>query len=75
LKILTVFEGIESLVVPPDLKEALNANPSAKTNFEIFRDSVKKQILYWIKSAKRPETRMKRIEKATLLAAENKSPF
>lgn len=69
------LDDIENLVIPPDLKEALDANLSAKSNFESFSDSIKKQILYWIKSAKRPETRMKRIEKVVMLAAENKRPF
>ncbi|MGB9977740.1 YdeI/OmpD-associated family protein [Methanobacterium sp.] len=69
------MEDIDNLIVPDDLKEYLNKNSSAKTNFETYSDSVKKQILFWIKSAKRPETRMKRIEKAVILAAENKKPF
>lgn len=69
------LNDIDNLMVPKDLREALNANPSAKSNFKTFSDSIKKQILFWIKSAKRPETRMKRIEKVVILAAENKKPF
>jgi uncharacterized protein YdeI (YjbR/CyaY-like superfamily) len=69
------LDDIEKLVVPLDLKEALNSNNAAKNNFDKFGDSVKKQILYWIKSAKRETTRKDRIEKVVLLAAENKKPF
>ncbi len=69
------LDDIDDLVIPHDLKEALDSNVSAKNNFESFSDSIKKQILYWIKSAKRETTRKNRIEKAVMLAAENKKPF
>jgi uncharacterized protein YdeI (YjbR/CyaY-like superfamily) len=69
------LNDIDNLIVPDDLKKALTKNTSAKANFESFNDSVKRQILFWIKSAKRPETRIKRIEKVIILAAENKKPF
>lgn len=69
------LDDIENLVIPHDLKDALDSNAPAKTNFENFSDLVKKQILYWIKSAKREDTRKNRIEVAVELAAENKKPF
>ena len=69
------LDDINNLVIPEDLGDALNGNPPAKANFEVFSDSIKKQILFWIKSAKRPETRIKRIEKVVISAAENKRPF
>lgn len=69
------LDEIEALIIPSDLKEALDFNEAAKNNFELFGDSVKKQILYWIKSAKRETTRKNRIEKVVELAAENKNPF
>lgn len=69
------LDEIEDLIIPEDLNEALESNKAAKANFEIFGDSIKKQILYWIKSAKRETTRKNRIEKVVELAAENKNPF
>lgn len=69
------LDDIEDLIIPLDLKQALDSNVSAKTNFESFSISVKKQILYWIKSAKRDATRKNRIEKVVELATENKKPF
>lgn len=69
------IDDIENLIIPEDLKEALKANARAKDNFESFSNSVKKQILYWIKSAKRPETRIRRIEKTVSLAELNKNPW
>jgi uncharacterized protein YdeI (YjbR/CyaY-like superfamily) len=69
------LDDVENLVIPLDLKQALGSNMAAKTNFETFSDSVKKQILYWIKSAKREATRKNRIEKTVKLAAQNEKPF
>ncbi len=66
-----IYDDIEALTVPQDLKEALAADETAKTNFEAFSDSSKKNILWWIESAKRPETRAKRIEETVELAAKN----
>lgn len=69
------LDDIDNLVIPLDLKDALDSNKAAKKNFEVFTDSVKKQILYWIKTAKRDTTRKNRIKKVVSLAAENKSPL
>ena len=69
------LEDIDNLVIPEDLVKSLNQNSPAKSNFESFSDSVKKQILFWIKSAKRPETRIKRIKKVVMLAEKNEKPF
>jgi len=69
------LDDIDNLVIPLDLKDALDSNKAAKKNFEVFTDSVKKQILYWIKTAKRDTTRENRIKKVVSFAAENKSPL
>jgi uncharacterized protein YdeI (YjbR/CyaY-like superfamily) len=65
------YDGIEALVVPDDLKEALAGDEQARANFEAFSASSKKTILRWIQSAKRPETRSKRIHETVRLAAQN----
>ena len=69
------LDDIENLVIPEDLKAALDYNEIAKNNFDGFAKSSKKQILYWIKSAKLDVTRKNRIEKTVKLAAENKKPL
>ncbi|BAZ52752.1 hypothetical protein NIES4103_54170 [Nostoc sp. NIES-4103] len=69
------LDAIEALTIPIDLKQALEANPKANFNFEAFSNSLKKNILFWIESAKRPETRLKRIEQAIISAAENRNPL
>lgn len=65
------YDAIEDLTLPADLKNALTANPTASEYFEAFSPSVKKSILWWIKSAKHPETREKRIAETVRLAAMN----
>lgn len=55
------LDAVESLRIPADLKEALNANPEAKAFFSQCSRSLKKQILHRVLLAKRKETREKRI--------------
>lgn len=66
----TALDAIEALEIPLDLQQALTAYESAQ-NFEAFPRSVKRGILEWISSAKKPETRAKRIEDTAQLAAQN----
>ena len=68
----TVSDEIEDLVIPPDLASALAVNGIAAACFEHFPDSAKKIILWWIKSARKPETRARRIARTVELAAENR---
>ncbi len=69
------LDAIESLIIPTDLKQALEANETANQYFEGFSNSSKKNILFWIESAKRPQTRLKRIEQTINSAAQNKNPL
>lgn len=65
------LDAIDKLVIPEDLLEQFSPNPEAKRNFEAFSNSSKKIILFWIASAKREETRRKRVEETVRLAAQN----
>lgn len=67
----TRLDAIDKLEMPEDLLAHLSANAEAKRNFEAFSPSSKKMILFWIASAKREETRRKRIEETVRLAAQN----
>lgn len=60
--------------VPPDLKKALAANKKAKENFDNLAPSYKKHYVWWITSAKREDTRRRRIAKTVLMIEENKKP-
>jgi len=70
----TALDDIEALVIPIDLQQALASNATANQNFQAFSNSSKKNILSWIASAKRLETRLKRIEQTLALAVQNRSP-
>jgi uncharacterized protein YdeI (YjbR/CyaY-like superfamily) len=66
------LDAVEALEIPPDLEKAFASYGAAKPNFEAFPRSVKRAILEWISSAKKPETRAKRVEETARLAAENR---
>ncbi len=70
-----IYDGIEDLKVSDDLRAALLRNPKAEANFDAFSASTRKQLLWWIESAKRPETRQRRIEQVVIAAAEKRNPL
>jgi uncharacterized protein YdeI (YjbR/CyaY-like superfamily) len=53
--------AVESLKMPPELRRAIDASALAKKNWPQFTESQRKQFLYYLASAKRAETREKRI--------------
>jgi uncharacterized protein YdeI (YjbR/CyaY-like superfamily) len=61
----------EGVSVPRVLLDALRANPKAWGNYEKFAPSHRKRYVIWITSAKRPETRKKRIAEAVMLISKN----
>jgi uncharacterized protein YdeI (YjbR/CyaY-like superfamily) len=69
------LDEIEALVIPIDLEQALEVEPAAQRNFQAFSNSVKKNILSWIGSARRPETRSNRIQQTIKAAAQNRNPL
>ena len=60
----TVLDPVEDLVVPEDLAAALDARPGARAAYEALPPSARKQILWSVVSAKRPETRARRVDRA-----------
>jgi uncharacterized protein YdeI (YjbR/CyaY-like superfamily) len=59
----TIYDPIEDLVEPDDLAEALDASPAARTAWDAFPPSARKQLLWTVVSAARPETRARRISR------------
>jgi uncharacterized protein YdeI (YjbR/CyaY-like superfamily) len=51
----------KALFIPADLIVALSRDTTAEKNFDKLAPSHKKQYVWWIESAKRPETRERRI--------------
>ena len=66
------LDDVEELRLPEDLERALTANKSAQSNFDELSKSFKKQILWWVESAKKPETRLRRIRQTVDMAAQGK---
>jgi uncharacterized protein YdeI (YjbR/CyaY-like superfamily) len=64
----------ESLKVPPELRKAINANARAKQHWPAFSESRRKQFLYYLASAKRPDTREQRIAKIVSMLARKTVP-
>ena len=58
--------------VPPELKKALAANKAAARNFENLAPSYRRQYTGWFLSAKREETRKKRLKEIVSLLSRNK---
>lgn len=52
------------LIIPPELKSALNTNRLAKSAFAQLTKGKQREYIDYIASAKRPETKAKRLEKA-----------
>ncbi|GAA4825287.1 YdeI/OmpD-associated family protein [Algivirga pacifica] len=57
----TFLDSVENLEIPIDLKQALESHKGSGEFFESLSKSDKKILLYWVISAKRKETRQKRI--------------
>jgi len=65
------LDAVEALEIPSDLEEAFSKSETARGYFEAFPRSAKRAILEWISSAKKSETRAKRIEETVTKAEQN----
>lgn len=68
----TFLDDVENLIVPADLQTAFIKNENAFTNYSNFAPGYRKSYLYWLKQAKREETRQKRIKEIIQLCSANK---
>jgi uncharacterized protein YdeI (YjbR/CyaY-like superfamily) len=66
-----VLPDAESSAIPDDLRELLDRNEAARRNFENFPPSSKRLILEWIVTARKPDTRQRRINQTVTLAEVN----
>lgn len=64
-------EDVET--IPSDLREALQSEEIAWSSFRDWSDSKKKQYLYWVESAKKPETRQKRIRAIVEMTSDSRT--
>lgn len=65
----SLFDEVDTLIVPDDLAAALAAHPGAREQFDAFPPSARRSILAWIVMAKRPTTRERRVREAAEKAA------
>ena len=61
--------------IPKDLKDALERDDLASKNFQAFAKSYRHTYIHWINSAKREETRSKRIQEVVKRAKRNVKPY
>ncbi len=66
------MDDVDALIKPDDLVIALKKHTNALQNFDTINTSSKRFALRYIKIAKTPTTRAKRIEEIALLAKEGK---
>ena len=66
------LEGPHEANIASDIMQALSDNPKAKTFFDGLPTFYRKNFIRWIESAKREETRVKRIKEMVNLLEEGK---
>jgi uncharacterized protein YdeI (YjbR/CyaY-like superfamily) len=70
----TKLDRVESLhTMPPDLAKAFAARAELRKAFKKLMPTAKKQFLWWIESAKRGETRSRRIRETVRLVSKGKT--
>lgn len=67
----TALDDVENGIVPQDLQKAFNRNKKAFENYQNFTRGQRKSYLYWLKQAKREETRKIRIAEIIRLCRAN----
>jgi len=60
---------VDALIIPDDLFQALQTEPAAYDYFSSSAVSYRRNVLRWIKTAKKPETRANRIQATVDLSA------
>jgi uncharacterized protein YdeI (YjbR/CyaY-like superfamily) len=69
------YAGAATIAVPPDLATALAAEPVARAMFERLTSQNRYAVLYRIGTAKRPETRARRIEGFVAMLARGETVY
>ena len=69
------YAGPATIDVPPELAAALAAEPKARAMFEILTSQNRYAVLYRITTAKRAETRTRRIEQFVAMLARGETPY
>lgn len=70
----TILDKVEELVIPNELSNEFANYKGSKEYFDSLSKSAKKILLYWVHSAKRTETKQKRIKEILENASNNMKP-
>ena len=65
----TIYDAVEDLDEPDDLVAALDADTAARSTWDGFPPTARKQMLWWLISAVQPDTRARRIATIVTKAA------
>ncbi|MEO8252546.1 MAG: YdeI/OmpD-associated family protein [Chloroflexota bacterium] len=57
----SMLDAAEALIEPDELAAALDASPEARRQWDAFPKSPRRALIWWVMSAKRPETRDRRV--------------
>jgi uncharacterized protein YdeI (YjbR/CyaY-like superfamily) len=68
----SLLEPVEALMVPDDLAAALDERSGAHEHWAALAATAKRAYLHWVATAKREETRERRVRESALLIAEGK---
>jgi uncharacterized protein YdeI (YjbR/CyaY-like superfamily) len=68
------YASFSQMEVPPDLAAELNQWPDAKAFFESLTKTQRYSLMFPISTAKKPETRLRRLHKALELLKQGKKP-
>jgi len=69
------YRGSATIEVPADLAEALEAAPAARAMFDILTRQNRFVVVYQVDSAKRADTRARRIEKFVAMLARGETAY
>lgn len=69
------LDKVDALEEPDELMNLLNSSPMALANWSAFSKSYRRGILEWLMSAKREETKSKRLTEILRLSEENNKYF
>ena len=68
----SMADAAEALIEPDELAAALDANPPARRQWDAFPKSPRRALIWWVMSAKRPETRDRRVTEIVDQAAQGR---
>jgi uncharacterized protein YdeI (YjbR/CyaY-like superfamily) len=68
----TALDAVEALEEPAELRSALDREPGARAHWDAFPPGARRALLDWIASARRAQTRARRIDETVREAAQGR---